>query len=54
MNNLKKKDKVISLRVNSFVIDNIKKKAEYSGLNYQTLINVLLKQYALGKVNIVL
>lgn len=49
-----KKDKLISIRVNTSVINDIKKKAESSGINYQSLINVLLKQYADGKINIIL
>lgn len=49
-----KKDKLISIRVNTSVINSIKKKAESSGMNYQSLINVLLKQYADGRINIIL
>ena len=49
-----KKDKLISIRVNTSVINDIKKKAKSSGMNYQSLINVLLKQYADGRINIIL
>lgn len=49
-----KKDKLISIRVNTLVINGIKKKAENSGINYQSLINILLKQYLDGKINIIL
>lgn len=54
ISNLKKKDKLISLRVNNTVIDTIKQKAEYCGIGYQSLINMLLKQYADGKINMVI
>ena len=54
IDNLGKKDKLISIRVNTSIINNIKKKAESSGINYQSLINVLLKQYADGRINIML
>ena len=35
-------------------IEDIKQKAEYCGIGYQSLINMLLKQYADGKINMVI
>lgn len=51
---LKGKSKLISLRVNETVINNIKQKSANIGINYQTLINILLKQYSDDKITITL
>ena len=54
INNLKSKNKLISIRINENILNNIKQKSENIGINYQTLINILLKQYVDNKINIVL
>ncbi len=54
INDLKSKNKLISLRVNETVINNIKRKSVKIGINYQTLINILLKQYSDDKITITL
>lgn len=54
INDLKSKNKLISLRVNETVINNIKQKSAKIGINYQTLINILLKQYSDDKITITL
>lgn len=54
INDLKSKNKLISLRVNETVINNIKRKSAKIGINYQTLINILLKQYSDDKITITL
>lgn len=49
-----KKTKPMTINTNVAVINKIKEKADNIGINYQSLINVLLKQYADGKINIML
>lgn len=49
-----KKTKPMTINTNVAVINKIKEKANNIGINYQSLINVLLKQYADGKINITL
>lgn len=49
-----KQTKPITINADTAVIETIKKKANSIGMGYQTLINVLLKQYADGKINIML
>lgn len=44
--------KPITMNININVIDTLKQKANESGMNYQTLINVILKQYVDGKIKI--
>ena len=61
---LKEEEKEISEKENeiffdnylnkSNILNNIKQKSENIGINYQTLINILLKQYVDNKINIVL
>jgi predicted DNA binding CopG/RHH family protein len=47
-----KKDKLISIRLNSSVIDNIKNIADNLGLNYQSYIGMLINQAAVGNIRI--
>ena len=47
-----KKNKLISLRVNSNVIENIKKIANDFGLSYQSYIGILLNQVANGNLRL--
>jgi predicted DNA binding CopG/RHH family protein len=47
-----KKDKLISIRLNSSVIDNIKNIADNLGLNYQSYIGMLISQAAVGNIRI--
>ena len=54
IDNLKNKTKLFSIRYNVNTIDKLKQKASEAGMNYQTLINVILKQYVDGKINIAL
>ena len=49
-----KKTKPMTINTNIAVINKIKEKADNIGINYQSLINVLLKQYADGRINIIL
>ena len=49
-----KQTKLMTINTNIAVIDRIKEKAIDLGLNYQTLINMLLKQYADGKIRMIL
>lgn len=51
INNLKK-DKLISMRVNTNIINNIKKIANDIGLNYQSYIGVLLDQASKGNIKL--
>ena len=51
---LKNRTKLFSIRYNINTIDKLKQKANEAGMNYQTLINVILKQYVDGKINITL
>ena len=45
-----KKNKAISLRMSSFDLDRIKRKAAQQGMPYQTLINVILHKYVTNQV----
>ena len=45
-----KKNRAISLRMSSFDLDRIKKKAAQQGMPYQTLINVILHKYVTNQV----
>ena len=47
-----RRDKAISLRINSNTLKKIKAKAKIAGLPYQTLINTLLHQYVSGRIKI--
>jgi predicted DNA binding CopG/RHH family protein len=47
-----KKDKLISIRLNSSVIDNIKNIADNLGLNYQSYIGMLINQAATGNIRV--
>src|SRR3989338_6430171 len=47
-----KKDKRITIRVSSNDLEDIQKKAKYTGIPYQTLIASILHQFASGKVQI--
>lgn len=49
-----KQIKPMTINTNIIVINKIKEKANDIGINYQSLINVLLKQYADGKIKITL
>jgi predicted DNA binding CopG/RHH family protein len=46
------KKKPITMNADVLVIEKIKEMSANIGINYQTLINILLKQYADGKINI--
>ena len=53
IDNLKsRRNKSLSIRTNELVIDKIKTIANNNGLNYQTLINMILYQVANGKIDI--
>lgn len=53
IDNLKsRKNKLLSIRTNELIIDKIKTIANNNGLNYQTLINMILYQVANGKIDI--
>ena len=41
-----KKDKVITLRINSFDLERIQKKAKKEGMPYQTMIGSIIHKYA--------
>ena len=45
-----KKNKAISLRMSSYDLDRIKRKAAQQGMPYQTLINVILHKYVTNQV----
>lgn len=45
----RKKDAVLNIRVNSFVLDNLKHKARKMGIKYQTFISEILHKVAMGK-----
>jgi len=47
-----KKKKAISIRINENDIYEIKKKALENGVPYQTLIQILLHQYAQNRINL--
>lgn len=47
-----RKTKLMTIRTEEYVIDKIKDKAMSYGLNYQTYINIFLKQLADGKFSI--
>ena len=46
--------KPMTMNININTIDKLKQKANEAGMNYQTLINVILKQYVDGKISIAL
>ena len=46
------KDKRITIRVTSTDLQDIKAKASSNSMPYQTLINILLHQYAKGRIDI--
>ncbi|MHA1540597.1 MAG: CopG family antitoxin [Alphaproteobacteria bacterium] len=48
--NKAKKDKSISLRVNSDLLEMIKQKAKLKGIPYQTLISSVLHKYITGQL----
>ena len=54
IDNLKNRTKIFSIRSNVNTIDKLKQKANEAGMNYQTLINVILKQYVDGKISVAL
>lgn len=45
----RKKDTVLNIRVNGFVLDNLKNKARKMGIKYQTFISEILYKVAMGK-----
>jgi len=45
----RKKDAVLNIRVNSFVLDSLKHKARKLGVKYQTFISEILHKVAIGK-----
>lgn len=47
-----KKDKSITLRINSSDLNTIKQKARESGLPYQTLIGIIFHKYAVGEIDV--
>jgi predicted DNA binding CopG/RHH family protein len=49
-----KKDKRVNIRIVSSDLEKIQTKALENGLPYQTLITTILKQYANGKIKIIL
>lgn len=49
-----RKDRHVSIRVNSQDLAKIQERAGNSGLPYQTLISTLLHQFASGKIRIIL
>ena len=46
--------KPMTMNININTIDKLKQKANEAGMNYQTLINVILKQYVDGKISVAL
>jgi predicted DNA binding CopG/RHH family protein len=47
-----KKTKPISIRLQQTVLGKLKEKSRYNGIPYQSIISILAKQYAEGKINI--
>lgn len=45
-----RKNKSISLRISSFILDNLKEKAGKIGIPYQTLINSILHKYVTNQL----
>jgi len=45
----RKKDAVLNIRVNGFVLDSLKHKARKLGVKYQTFISEILHKVAIGK-----
>ena len=48
----KKKDETLTLRVRGDIKEKVKQRAERDGLNYQSLINMLIFKYANGELNL--
>lgn len=47
-----RKDETLTLRVRGDIKEKVKQRAEQDGLNYQSLINMLIFKYANGELNL--